>query len=46
MDQQAAMGGQPAPDAGGAMGQIPQDPAVSDAKTGTVAPEIPKGGEI
>ena len=46
MDQQTAMVGQPAPDVGGAMGQIPQDPGISDAKTGTVAPEIPKGGEI
>jgi len=40
MDQQAAA------ESGGAMGQIPQDPGISDAKTGTEAPSIPKGGEI
>jgi hypothetical protein len=44
LDQQAAeMGQQPS---GGAMGQIPQDPGISDAKTGTEAPSIPKGGTI
>jgi hypothetical protein len=43
MDQQAAEMGQPA---GGAMGQIPQDPGISDSKTGTEAPSIPKGGAI
>jgi hypothetical protein len=46
MDQQAAMAGQPAPSDGGALGQIPQDPALTDAKTGTESPSIPKGGEI
>ena len=46
MDQQAAMAGQPAPSDGGALGQIPQDPALTGAKTGTESPSIPKGGEI
>jgi hypothetical protein len=45
-DQQAAMAGQPAPSDGGALGQIPQDPALTGAKTGTESPSIPKGGEI
>jgi len=46
MDQQAAMAGQPVPSDGGALGQIPQDPALTGAKTGTESPSIPKGGEI
>ena len=46
MDQQAAAMGQPADLSGGALGQIPQDPSISDSKTGTEAPSIPKGGVI
>ena len=43
MDQQAAEMQQAG---GGALGQIPQDPGISDSKTGTEAPSIPKGGVI
>jgi hypothetical protein len=43
MDQQAAEMQQTS---GGELGQIPQDPGISDAKTGTEAPSIPKGGVI